>query len=336
MWHAVRFASSIAAFVALAVWATIPRCVADDGEGAREAAWRVERWEQGVRVEATGRTTGIVARLPFPKDWPEQQVHIVRTEHDEGVSSVRMESPGEGVRLMVVTIPRLEGGQTATARVIFEVRRRDIERPNDAAAYRIPKRRLGKLRAYLQPSPYIESRDRRIRVAAQRATRSATSDWQRVEAIYDWVRSNVRYQFDEQIRPAVEALRKGHGDCEELTSLFIALCRAEGIPARAVWVPGHCYPEFYLERSPGKGKWFPCQAAGSRLFGEMIEHRPILQKGDRFKIPGKSGWQRYVSETLVAKRAESAPRVVFFRQPLRAHASGTERHVTVDPRPRPD
>ena len=42
------------------------------------------------------------------------------------------------------------------------------------------------------------------------------------------------------------ALRDGTGDCEELSSLFIALCRAHGIPARTVWVPDHCYPEFYL------------------------------------------------------------------------------------------
>ena len=105
------------------------------------------------------------------------------------------------------------------------------------------------------------------------------------------MRKAVRYQFDPKIRSSVDALRSGHGDCEELTSLFIAVCRAAGIPARAVWVPGHCYPEFYLVDGEGHGRWFPCQAAGERMFGQMVEWRPILQKGDRFRVPGKSGWQ---------------------------------------------
>ena len=81
------------------------------------------------------------------------------------------------------------------------------------------------------------------------------------------------------------ALKDKTGDCEELTSLFIALCRASDIPARTVWVPGHCYPEFYLEDDEGKGHWFPCQAAGSRAFGGIPEQKPILQKGDNFSVP---------------------------------------------------
>jgi len=67
-----------------------------------------------------------------------------------------------------------------------------------------------------------------------------------VEAIYDWVRENVEYKFDTQIHSCLDALDSGKGDCEELSSLFIAICRARDIPARAVWIPGHTYPEFYL------------------------------------------------------------------------------------------
>ena len=278
--------------------------------------WETVRWEQGIQVEATGLTTGIVATLPFPQDWPEQRVRMVSTEYDAKRVSVRFISLGEGARQMVVTIPRLRPDERCFVRVVFDVERRDVAATKPVDALRVPKRLSSKLRAYLQPSPFIESRDRSIRRAAKEATEGASTDWERVEKIYDWVREHVRYQFDDQIRPAVEALQKGHGDCEELTSLFVAMCRAQGIPARSVWVPGHCYPEFYLERPSGEGTWFPCQAAGTRLFGEMVEQRPILQKGDRFKVRGKSGWQRYVAETLVAKRAESPPKVAFFRRPV--------------------
>ncbi len=105
------------------------------------------------------------------------------------------------------------------------------------------------------------------------------------------------------------------GDCEELTSLFIALCRASKIPARTVWVPEHCYPEFYLVDDDGKGHWFPCQAAGTRCFGGIPELRPILQKGDNFKDPERPRErQRYVSEFLKGSGGAGKPTVKFIRQ----------------------
>ncbi len=75
------------------------------------------------------------------------------------------------------------------------------------------------------------------------------------------------------------------------------------IPAKAVWIPGHTYPEFYLEEKKGQGHWFPCQVAGQYEFGSMTELKPILQKGDRFRLPGKSGYVRYLQPSLLAKDA---------------------------------
>jgi hypothetical protein len=143
-----------------------------------------------------------------------------------------------------------------------------------------------------------------------------TQDWEKAEAIFDWVRAKVEYRFDRQIKGARQALDDGFGDCEELTSLFVAMCRVAGIPARSVWVPGHCYPEFYLEDEQGKGHWYPCQAAGTRIFGAMPEARPVLQKGDNFRIPGSRQPQRYVQETVTAKNADADPEVQFVQKPL--------------------
>ena len=129
------------------------------------------------------------------------------------------------------------------------------------------------------------------------------------------MRANVKYEFAEQIKPAIAALKDGIGDCEELSSLVIAICRASKIPARAVWVPGHTYPEFYLVDDHGNGHWFPCQAAGAdRQFGSMIEDRPILQKGDNFTVPGERAPQRYVKQTLSAKDAAAPPEVKFIME----------------------
>jgi hypothetical protein len=96
-----------------------------------------------------------------------------------------------------------------------------------------------------------------------------------------------------------------------LTSLFIALCRNHNIPARSVWVPGHCYPEFFLADANGEGHWYPCQAAGDRSFGRMHEPRPILQKGDSFKLPESAKPLRYVQPFLKAGNADADPVVKF-------------------------
>ena len=100
-----------------------------------------------------------------------------------------------------------------------------------------------------------------------------------------------------------------------MTSLFVALCRNARVPARMVWIPEHCYPEFYLEDADGNGHWFPCQAAGTRQFGRMDEYRPVLQKGDRFKVPEKRAPMRYVSEFFKCdKKGKGDPRPNFIRE----------------------
>ena len=162
------------------------------------------------------------------------------------------------------------------------------------------------VRRYLGTSPFIETRHPQIRSSAKEATEGKENAWEKVEAIYDWVREHVEYK-DGALKGALAALRDGNGDCEELSSLFIAMCRVSGIPARTVWLPGHCYPEFYLEDKAGHGRWFPCQAAGTRDFGGMSEFRPILQKGDNFRVPEQKEPQRYVAELLKVKALRGNP-----------------------------
>jgi hypothetical protein len=46
----------------------------------------------------------------------------------------------------------------------------------------------------------------------------------------------------------------------------------------------------------------------------MSEERPILQKGDNFKVPDKRAPQRYVKQTLTAKDAAAPPQVRFIME----------------------
>jgi hypothetical protein len=278
----------------------------------------MRRWKMGVIVRARGGPcAGLCATVPVPTDWPEQQVKVVDEAMSPQVARIRYRTLEGGVKQMVVTIPKLAAHETAEAVVTFEVVKSAISAPADPGVFRTPKRPPRDVGEHLLPSPYIESGDRRIRSLAKEITAGKEGAWRQVEAVFDWVRANVRYEFDAELKGAITALREGKGDCEELTSLFVALCRAHGIPARSVWVPGHCYPEFYLEDEEGRGHWFPCQAAGApRQFGAMSESRPILQKGDRFRVPGLRAPQRYVQVMLTAQRAAAAPEVEWVKEML--------------------
>ncbi len=261
--------------------------------------------------------TGIRAVLPVPMDWPEQTVKTIDEQKSANVNSITFRVLDGGVKQMIVGVARLDAGETATATVTFEIAKRRIESPTEVSSYQLPKSTPA-LAKFLAPSPYIESRDAKIKTLGAEISTRQPDAWAQAAGIFDWVRANVKYEFAEQIKPATAALKDGVGDCEELSSLFIAICRASKIPARAVWVPGHTYPEFYLLDETGAGHWFPCQAAGAeRQFGSMTEDRPILQKGDNFTVPGERTPQRYVKQSLSAKDAAAPPTVRFIMEPVK-------------------
>ena len=277
------------------------------------------QWRFGLVVNARGgAVSGIQATLPVPTDWPEQSVKIVGEDKSPQVKRISYRVLDGGVKQMQVFIPRLRAGDEAKAVVTFAVTKREIVEPETTEEFAIPAKTGRELQKYLLPSPYIESRHPKIEQLAEKILARKSGAWTQTEEIFDFVRENVKYEFAEEIKPAIDALNDRTGDCEELSGLFIALCRAGKIPARAVWVPGHCYPEFYLTDADGRGNWFPCQAAGeAHEFGRMKEDRPILQKGDNFRVPGEKEPQRYVKQTFAATDAEAPPEVEFVMEPVK-------------------
>lgn len=284
-------------------------------KGPKLQAPVIKKYKCGLRITATtGPLANVMATIPVPMDWPEQQVQVLEEDISPTVGRVDYRPLGKGVRQMVIEIPQLPAGQEAHAIVTFEVTKHTLSPPEETTGFEIPKKLARDLLIYVGPSPFIESRHPKIISLAKELVADKENDWAKVESIYDWVRENVKYENGE-LKGAIRALNDKTGDCEELTSLFIALCRTLKIPARTVWVPGHCYPEFYLTDAEGNGYWFPCQAAGSRAFGGIPEERPILQKGDNFRDPDRSKERfRYVSENLKASAKGGQPKVKFIRE----------------------
>jgi hypothetical protein len=321
----MHFQRSIVVLFLLAATASAQQQLRPDvsPHGPQLGEARTQYIQFGIEITAKGGpVNGLIGTVPVPMDWPEQQIRIADEEQDDEVRKVTYRKLGDTVNQMRVELPRLGAGKTAKVLVTYEVRRHAMTAPKNTDNLKIPAKPGRDLRIYLGPSPYIESTHSKIRSLAKKIVeeKKDASDWQKVEAIYDWVRENIKYT-NGTLKSSYQALKDGTGDCEELTSLFIAMCRANKIPARMVWVPGHCYPEFYLEDADGKGHWFPCQAAGTRAFGSMPEWRPILQKGDNFRDPDRRGKKlRYVSTHLMGKksRGDGSPSVKFIRKNVAA------------------
>lgn len=276
---------------------------------------QIENWQIGLILTTPVTCTNVLATFPIPKDWPEQKVTLTGKTIDPLVTRWDTRDHPGGAKQVVLQMARVPAGSTVEMTLTFQVERSRILPPSTTDELVIPKRPGRNLRLYMGNSPFIDASNSRIKAASREIAKTDTAGgWEKAEQIYDYVREHVNY-VEGSLKNASVALKEGKGDCEEMTSLFVALCRNARIPARMVWIPDHCYPEFYLEDAKGDGHWYPAQAAGTRQFGRMDEYRPVLQKGDRFKVPEKKTPSRYVSEFFKCdKSGKSNPRPKFIRK----------------------
>ena len=88
----------LAAILLTFVAAVEPRLRAEESPAApRLGDPVVSQWQFGVKVNAPGAVTGIVATLPVPMDWPEQTVKIVKEEKSPGVGRISYRTLDGGV-----------------------------------------------------------------------------------------------------------------------------------------------------------------------------------------------------------------------------------------------
>ncbi len=251
----------------------------------------------GLRISAVaGPCRNIRCGFPFPLDWPEQKITIVKKESVGPIRGISIRDVGGGVRQARFFVSKLAKGDSAEMVYTIRVERRSLAPPEHTKELVAAERIDAKLRPFLGPSPYIETEDPAVVAEANRLDLTPfENDWARVNAIREHTHRRVEYTGVRKLQGAVLGLLQG-GDCEERTSVFVALCRLKGIPARSVWMPGHAYAEFYLLDRQGKGHWYPSESVGGQ-FGRQKDDYLILQKGDRFRDPLKRGLQRYLTET---------------------------------------
>lgn len=102
---------------------------------------------------------------------------------------------------------------------------------------------------YLSCSGVINCTNAEIRTLARTITTSEIDDIERTRTLYTWVRDSIAHSVDaghkDLMWNATDVLNAGHGLCFGKSHLFVALCRALGIPA------GLCYQRLRSEN----GSW---------------------------------------------------------------------------------
>ncbi|MEC8553472.1 MAG: transglutaminase-like domain-containing protein [Planctomycetota bacterium] len=273
----------------------------------------------GVKVKAgNSNMVGTKALTVFPTEWPEQKVEVVAVNVPRPFTYSLRELPGNNKQLVLQARGAIPANYEVEATIQVRIEKKHTVGPDDPTTLTVPRRLPREAKIFMGNSPYIETTSAEVkRIVREILAEEPLTEWNKIEMFYDWVRENIQYENGD-LKSVRQALRDRTGDCEEMTSTFVALCRAARVPARCVWIPNHCYAEFYMQDKEGKGYWFPCQLAGTRAFGSMPEYLPILQKGDRFKVPEKKQLERYLADHLSADRVSGTvdPKVTFIRQLL--------------------
>jgi len=103
--------------------------------------------------------------------------------------------------------------------------------PDEPSVTEADRERLGE---YLDATEEIQSEHSRIRRRARRIVRRAGDPVDRARRVCRWVHRHVAGRDASDYETALDVLSNLEGDCTEHALLFVALCRAAGLPAREV------------------------------------------------------------------------------------------------------
>lgn len=259
-----------------------------------------------VAVDLSAQPAGKVARLwlPYPVSDRDQQVTDVKVSGDYAESAVYTDRV-HGTPILYASWDKNAKSRKLT--YTFHVVRNEVLDRN------LPDREVAWNRAdfapYLSPTS-LGPIDGPVKALADRITKGKRTVLEKARAIYDWTCENTCRD------PKTKGCGKGdvcallknpRGKCTDISSLFVALCRAAGVPAREVFgirlgkkdgddITGwqHCWSQFYL---PGYG-WVPADPAD-------VRKAMLVQKLD-LKDPKTVAYRAYFWGGIDASRVRLA------------------------------
>ncbi|KAF0145508.1 MAG: transglutaminase domain-containing protein [Nitrospirae bacterium] len=185
----------------------------------------------------------------------------------------------------------LDGGRQRLEGDVLEIRK-------EALSYQPSAISLKHQEEYLKDTMFIQSKDPQIVALAKEIVKGEKDKLKAARLIYEWVYKNIEKVPAITIPMATEVLKTKRGDCNEHTTLYVALARAAGIPAKIAigltYKDGffyyHAWPEIFVKQwiavDPTLGQ-FPADAAHIRLItGDIDKQAQILSVVGKIKIEG--------------------------------------------------
>lgn len=246
-------------------------------EGPMGIVLVAEPRESALRMDGSDRPLDLLASLSVPALGR-------RFEDPRGASSA-------AYRLLDIEAAGfdLEGGRQRMADGLLEVSREKVPGPRAGPA-------PDSLRQWLGATALIQSGDPAVRALADSICAGISDPWQRSLALSDWVFASLEKRMSVTLPSAVEVLASRRGDCNEHATLFCALARSAGVPARlclgVVFLDGRFYYHAWnavwcggwIELDPTFGQ-APADAARIRLVsGDLVSQTRLLPAMGRLKV----------------------------------------------------
>ena len=225
-----------------------------------------------MEVDLSARAQGQTTRLwiPYPVSDRDQLISDIQTSGDYSNIGVYTDR-SYGTPILYAEWPK-----DATSRKLkfsFKVERQEVSRrtfPDQE-----PNWNPADYEKYLKPTS-LSPIDGEVKKLADTITKGKKTVLKKAKAIYDWICENM-YRDPKTIGcgkgDVCQLLERPGGKCTDISSVFIALARASGVPAREVFSVRlgkkpqqdvttwqHCWAEFFL---PGYG-WFSVDPADVR------------------------------------------------------------------------
>ena len=225
-----------------------------------------------VAVDLSAQQAGEPARLwlPYPISDRDQTIGDIRIDGDYASSGVYTDTI-HGTPILYAEWPKDATSRKLT--LAFKVTRQEIRMPK--LPEKEPKWNPVDYAEYLKATS-LGPIDGEVKKLAERITKGKKTVLAKARAIYDWTVENMYRDPNTRgcgMGDVCALMIKPGGKCTDISSMYIALCRAAGVPAREIFgirlgkkaeeeitTWQHCWVEFFL---PGTG-WVPVDPADVR------------------------------------------------------------------------
>ena len=284
-------------------------------DNPREKGYARLKFTYSAAMDATPKSTD--ARLS------ELSVHVFRVPQEDArqrIISIDVDTPGKlatdslGNRYATFTWKEVAPEGTYPLKITTEVEVRARQVPvRNPPPFPLPPDDVAGHRDFLTPGQFT-SYDKEMAAIAFEVTRDATDAMDAAMLLASWVHDYVTYDpvCGDTIRGAAWTFENKRGTCDEITHLFMSLCRAVGLPVRYVsgysfgtfeesddWGP-HAWGEVFL---PGAG-WVPMDPTYNEIGWLDPTHLKISVSTD-----GNTTSERHTMRFVDVELAKSAPKI---------------------------